>query len=65
MKPKILNEIEGTDLVRIEENHQISIRRKDEVEEDKTTICGYEFSENWMCAVCDNYNYCKEKERER
>jgi hypothetical protein len=28
---KILNEIEGTDLVRVEENHQISIRHKDDL----------------------------------
>jgi len=38
MTIKILNEIAGTDLIRVEENHQISIRRKSDLKNNQVGL---------------------------
>ena len=67
MTTKILNEnIEGLEgYKRIEENHKISIVKKEVIEEEPElfndyTICGFPFDENsYGCRTCDNMDYCK------
>jgi len=50
---------------RIEEDHKISIKRNDNIE-NATTLCGFEFDEDsYGCKTCDNKKYCKENARGR
>ena len=63
---KILNEIEGTDLIRIENNHKISIVKKEKLEINKKTLCEFNFDkDSQACKDCPNLEYCSLEARRK
>lgn len=71
MEKTKIEEIEGTELVRVIMDGKIQIKYKDEVDkinskEEKIeympndTYCGFEFNaESWGCRTCDYLEHCK------